>query len=600
MKSFIMDFHIDKIYQPTKNELIFYLKKPPKNFSSSKNSTLRNYKLLLNISSNYSRLGFIDQNIENPVQPSMFCMSLRKHLTNAKLINISQQGFDRIVFFDFETFNEVKDKVFVRLIIEIMGRHSNIILVSKDDLILDCLKKVNDNMSAKRQLLPKLKYKLPPTEKKFNLLTDELNFILNRLLFFQDLTLKKSLIKSIEGLSPLLADEILFNSKIDLNILVKDVSDKMKNDLAASLSFFKDILIRKDVRPVLFLDKYKNPTYFSFIDLNHLSHQKSLNSDNSALVDSVVETNSFNKLIEIFYQEKGNADRTYQVTKNISHLLNNILNKLSNKLSMHKQEKINCQEKEKIQQCAILLQSNLHKIKKNSNFIVLENFFDSNKKMKIDLDVRLSGPQNAQKYFNKYKKMCVADKMLDQLIVDTQNEITYIESVLFNLMQIKNYDDLTQIQLELQEQGYLKIKKIKENHKHKTNKLNNKQTQVGFRKNQLSKIKSTDGFEILVGNNNINNDWLTFRYADKNDVWLHAQKIPGAHVVIITNGKDIPESTLKQAAELAVQNSKAKCNTSVDVDFTFIKHVKKFKGAKPGMVIYNNYKTITVKPMVSI
>lgn len=565
LKTKINNSYVDKIYQPTKNELIF-------NFRLFNNS----YKLLLNINSSQARVCLTEQKIENPNIPPMFCMLIRKYLNGSKLINIYQYNFERIVFFEFENKNEIGDKIFVKLIIEIMGRHSNIILVDQDNFIIDSIKRVSSSISRVRQILPKLKYTLPPSQNKKNILEHDLDNIIKNILLNKDLNLSQSLISSIEGLSPSLANQISFKILLDNNNLkIKDldINNLFLEKLKLELSNLKNILKNKTGKPIIFLDLDDNPKDFYFININQDFKSK--------------ELKSFNNLVDFFYEKKYYIDRASQRAKEILSILNNLLKKLNNKLEIQKKEKEYCKNKEKIQQKAILLQSNLYLINKNQDYIILDNFFDNNNKIKIDLDKKISAPANAERYFNQYKKLCVKDKMLDDLIISTQNEIIYIESVIDNIIRSNSQQNLDEIKLELQQEGYLKKSKDK---KDKKLKIKNKKPL-----DMIFKTKSQDGTDILVGNNNINNDWLTFKYANKNDIWLHTQKIPGAHVIIKSGGKEIIKDTLEQAARLAVQNSKAKDNSSVLVDFTLVKNVRKYKGAKPGMVLYENFKTIIIK-----
>lgn len=562
LKNKINNSYIDKIYQPSETELILNLR-----------ILNNNYKLLFNINSSSARFCLTDQKIENPSSPPMFCMLVRKYLSGAKLINISQYNLERIIFFDFETSNEIGDKIFIKLIIELMGRHSNIILVDQDNYIIDSIKRVTPSMSRVRQILPKLKYSLPPSQDKKNILEHDLDNIINYILLNKDLSLSESLLKSLEGFSPSLAEKIsskiLFNNN-NLKIKDLDINNLILKNLKLELLNLKNILKNKTGQPILFLDSNNDPRDFYFVNIN-----QDLNS---------TKLESFNSLIDFFYQKKSDLDRTSQRAKDILNILNNLLKKLNNKLELQRQEKQDCKNKEIIQQKAILLQSNLYLINKNQDYIILENFFDNNNKIKIDLDKKISAPANAEKYFNQYKKLCVKDKMLDDLIISTKNEIIYIESVIDNIIRSTSQQNLEEIKLELQEQGYLKTKKN----------LKNK-NKIKKPLEMILKFKSKDGFDILVGNNNINNDWLTFKHAQKNDIWLHAQKIPGAHVIIKSDGRKILESTILEAAKLAAKNSKAKDSSGVLVDYTLVKNVRKYKGAKPGMVLYDNFRTIIIK-----
>lgn len=558
----ILNCYVDKLYQPSKNEIVLHFR------------TKNNPKLLISANPTQSRIGFINGNIENPQVPSMFCMLLRKYLVNAKLVNVCQYNFERLVFFDFYTSNEVGDKISVRLVIEVMGKHSNFILLNQANVIIDSVKRIGSNMSRVRQVLPGMTYQLPPLLDKFNIINNSVDEIVNRILLFTNSILSEAIVKSIQGISFTMADEISFVIAKTRYFKIQDLNFNQIEQLKKSISDLKIIIENKIGTPFLFKTSDGKMKDFYFTKLCKFK-------DNSI----VSKKSSYSELIEEFYKSKSDECRIKQNANDVLKILASNLKKAKKKLKIQKLEKLNCGHKNKIQECAILLQSNLHLVNKNSSYIVVENFFNDNKKVKIELDSTISGAANAQKYFNKYKKLCVADKVLDELIVKTQNEIIYLESVIDAVIRSTSIENIMQIKIELQQEGYLK-KHIK----------HAKNVKTKYPKNSVLKIKSIDNFDILVGNNNVNNDWLTLKYANKNDIWFHTQKIPGAHVVIVTNGKEVPNTTIVQAAKIAAEHSRAKNDNLVSVDYTTIKNVKKIAGAKPGMVIYNNFKTVVVKP----
>lgn len=557
IKSKLLNLYVDKVYHTSKEEVVIY-------FRSS-----RNYKLLLNINAGYARITLTNQKIENPSEATMFCMLLRKYLNNAKLINLYQYDLERLVVLEFLTSNDVGDKIIIKLVVEIMGKHSNIILVTQDDLIIDSIKRVDLNMSKIRQILPKIHYQLPQNCNKINILTNSIGDILDNFILDDETEIQNQLVKNFQGFSKLLAKEVVYLAKYNFNF---DVNLGFKECLLKNLEELKNIVKNNLGKPYIFLNSKNQPKYFSFMPLKNLTDEGL----------RIKEADSYTELLEIFYAEKNNLDRITQNSKDMICKLMSLQKKLKNKLKIQKEEKLNCKDKDKLQQCAILLQSNLYKIQKGDEKIVLEDFFNNNQPVTIKLDPALSAAANAQKYFNKYKKMCMADKMLTDVIINTENEIEYIDSVIDNILRSDTRENLELIKIELQEQGYLR--------KSKDNSVTRK-----LPKNKFLKIQSIDGFDILIGNNNVNNDNLTFKQASKNDIWFHAQKIPGAHVIVVTNGRSVPLTTLEQAATLAAEHSKGKDENLVSVDYTEVKNVKKFKGARPGMVIYDNFKTIIVR-----
>lgn len=557
IKSKLLNLYVDKVYHTSKEEVVIYFR------SSS------NYKLLLNINAGYARITLTNQKIENPSEATMFCMLLRKYLNNAKLINLYQYDLERLVVLEFLTSNDVGDKIIIKLVVEIMGKHSNIILVTKDDLIIDSIKRVDLNMSKIRQILPKIHYQLPQNCNKINILTNSIDNILDNFMLDDEIEIQNQLVKNFQGFSKLLAKEVVYLAKYNFDF---DVNLGFKECLLKSLEELKNIVRNNLGKPYIFLNSKNQPKYFSFMPLKHLTDEGF----------KIKEADSYTELLEIFYAEKNNLDRITQNSKDMICKLMSLQKKLKNKLKIQKEEKLNCKDKDKLQQCAILLQSNLYKIQKGDDKVVLEDFFNDNHPVTIKLNTALSAAANAQKYFNKYKKMCMADKMLTDLIINTENEIEYIDSVIDNILRSDTRDNLELIKIELQEQGYLR--------KSKDNSIKRK-----LPKNKFLKIQSVDGFDILIGNNNVNNDILTFKHASKNDIWFHVQKIPGAHIIVLTNGRSVPITTIEQAATIAAEHSKAKDENLVSVDYTEVKNVKKFKGARPGMVIYDNFKTIIVR-----
>lgn len=557
IKSKLLNLYVDKVYHTSKEEVVIY-------FRSS-----RNYKLLLNINAGYARITLTNQKIENPSEATMFCMLLRKYLNNAKLINLYQYDLERLVVLEFLTSNDVGDKIIIKLVVEIMGKHSNIILVTQDDLIVDSIKRVDLNMSKIRQILPKIHYQLPQNCNKINILTNSINDIPDKFMIDDEIEIQNQLIKNFQGFSKLLAKEVVYLAKYNFNF---DVNLGFKECLLKNLEELKNIVKNNFGKPYIFLNSKNQPKYFSFMPLKHLTDEGL----------RIKEADSYTELLEVFYAEKNNIDRITQNSKDMISKLMSLQKKLQNKLKIQKKEKLDCKDKDKLQQCAILLQSNLYKIQKGDEKIVLEDFFNNNQPVTIKLDPALSAAANAQKYFNKYKKMCMADKMLTDVIIKTENEIEYIDSVIDNILRSDTRENLELIKIELQEQGYLR--------KSKDNSVTRK-----LPKNKFLKIQSIDGFDILIGNNNVNNDNLTFKQASKNDIWFHAQKIPGAHVIVVTNGRSVPLTTIEQAATVAAEHSKGKDENLVSVDYTEVKNVKKFKGARPGMVIYDNFKTIIVR-----
>ena len=550
---------VEKIYQPEIDEIIMHIRIQGKSL-----------KLLLSANSNYPRVHFTEVNKDNPAIAPNFCMVLRKYLQGSKIVSIIQPNFDRIIKFRFETFDELNMVKSIDLIVEMMGRHSNIILVhSETNIIIDSIKKVSLDVSRYRQVLPGLKYIMPPSQNKFNPLDIE-----NPEDFFKALKpnshmpLYKSIINSFTGVSPLIAREICYQSENEEDLLLNNLSQESLDNLYnAFYNIFKKV---KNNNYIPSYYTYDNNKYIDFnvIDINHLSSYIKH------------ETDTVSSMLEIFYIECDIRERIYQkshsLRKNITTKLNRLYNKMQN---LHK-DLAKAKKLDIYKLKGDLLTSNLYKINKNDDKIEVVNFYDENyPTITIKLDKKLSPAQNAQNYYKKYNKAKKALSEIDRQLKITKTEIDYLEQIIVSIDQSHYISDLDEIQNELIETGYIKKRSKKNNIKH-------------YKQSGYSKYISSEGFEILVGKNNKQNDEITFKVANKDDLWFHIKDMPGSHVILKTDNKEPGEISLLEAANLAAYYSKAKGSPNVSVDYTLRKHVRKPKGAKPGMVIYDNQVTI--------
>lgn len=561
----IVGTRIDKVYQPSRDEVILLFR------------TKSNPRLFISVRSSSARINFTNSHIENPAVPPMFCMLMRKYLVNAKLLNISQRELERIILFKFENCDDIGNKFEVTLVVELMGRHSNIILVNSDNIIIDSIKRVGHDISRVRQILPHIQYAWPPDQYKINILSASKDKILQKIQSCDSEFFVNALMKSIQGISQIIAKEIVFFSTKNYNSKLKDLSSEELGRATFFINKIADLINSSSACPALINNLDGIPKDFACIPIQQYKDTM-----------LIKKFDSFSTLLDSFYQQKDNLDRIKQRTDSLYQILITKYSKISKKLTIQIQEKQDCQQRHLYQQYGILIQSNLHNITKSAITVRVDNFFDEdNTKIDIPINPELSPIANAQYYFNKYKKMCAADKKLDLLITNTKNELIYLDSVLDNITRSTTQSDIDEIRAELEEEGY--VKRSSQHSKNKKSKTKNPLS-------NLIRVQSIDDITILAGRNNIQNEWLTLKYANKNDVWFHAQKIPGAHVVIIANGKDISQTVIEQAATIAAANSKARSSNLVPVDYTTIKNVKKFKGAKTGMVTYDNFKTIFVKP----
>ncbi len=548
---------VDKVNQPTRDEIILNLR--GKGFG---------YKLLLCVRADSPRIHFTSHNIDNPPVPPMFCMLLRKHLQGAMIKNVRQHESDRILFIDFDATNEIGDRVELTVCIEIMGKHSNLILISGEKII-DSAKRVDYLTSSVRQILPGLDYKLPPEQDKLSLDTEEVTVCLDRILSYKEKFLSSAIMNSIQGVSPVVSREIASRVTGD-DLAVGALTSLQLQRLTNLLEEIKRS-IHDSSKVYMLLQKDGKPK-----DISHFN----ITQYGDAL--DVKEYDSCSELLDDFYFERDRINRINHRAHELIKLLNNLLERAVRKLALQREELIKCENKEQLRLYGELILANLFRLKKGTDYYEVENYYDNCNIIKIPCNPALSPTQNQKKYYKEYRKAQTAEKMLADLIAQGEQEIIYLESVLDELSRADTDSEISAIRLELSNGGYIK------NTKGKKQKPPKELPPIEF--------NSSDGFKILVGRNNVQNEKLSLKLAGKNDMWLHTQKIPGSHVVIFGEGRDISDEAIEEAAVIAAYHSKAKDSSLVPVDYTRAKAVKKPSGGKAGMVIYHEYWTIIVNP----
>lgn len=541
---------IDKIHQPSKDEVVFHIRKKD-----------GNTKLLLSARSGSARICFTDESFENPQVPPSFCMLMRKYLSGAKFTGCIAVEGERIIILSFNATSEMGDSVDIDVAAELMGRYANIVLINRQGKIIDAMKRVDADASSLRQLLPGLTYKLPPNRDnpKFISQTDE---VLNKVFAFEG-TVSQAFLKSALGIGPVIAREIEY---------LADTGD----EYAATLTQRKKQAVTDAVKTVIgyynnpvytvVYNRQKKPSEYSFMPLTQYDG---------------LETKTYptlNILLDEYYREKDRAERLRQKGKDLHRLVRNLLDRTARKQTARREELEGSVDNEKYRIYGELLTANLHSIEKGMKSVVVNNYYDGTD-MTIKLDPKLTGNQNAQKYYKEYKKKQTAVKMLTGLIQQGEIELEYLQSVEYNVNNASTEAELMAIRSELHDAGYLKYFKTREK----------KQKPQDF-----IRYKSSDGFLILVGRNNVQNDRLTMKLARGKDMWFHTKKAPGSHVVVMSEGMDIPLATQNQAAMLAVYYSSLKGTAKVEVDYTFVKNIRKTNDLKPGMVIYDTYESAAV------
>ncbi|CCQ96047.1 Fibronectin-binding protein A [[Clostridium] ultunense Esp] len=558
----ILGGRVDKIYQHERDEILINI------YNRGKNR-----KLLISASSNNPRIHLTNCGKSNPSSPPMFCMLLRKHLTGGIILNIEQFHMDRIIFIDISSLDELGQPIEKRLIVEIMGKYSNIILIDKISFrVIDSIKRVTPDMSRIRQVLPGVEYKYPHQNNKINpldLAEDQ---------FFQligqdngNRPIYRFFYTNYIGLGPLISKEICFQSNIDMDRPLASITFEEKKKI---FSIFMAIVKRirdNNFKPILIKNNHgRNYKAFYALDIEQFGNNKILLASISQVLDE-------------YYIKNDTLDRVNQKAQSLRKSVQTKLERSLNKLAKQKQELLDSKNREKFKIYADLISANLYRIDKGLSQVELENFYSENmEKIIVPLDERYSPAENAQKYYKRYSKLKNANQLLLEQIPETEEEIDYLENVLNSIDHCTEVLELDEIKEELIKEGYLKgsIKKKQ-------------------KKDMVSKpyqYISSDGFHIFVGKNNRQNDFLTLKTAHKEDLWLHVQKMPGSHVIVKTENRRVSEKTLEEAAILAAYYSKAKNSTNVAVDYTERKNVKKPKKAKAGMVIYENFSTIFVTP----
>lgn len=547
--------HIEKIYMPSKNEFVFYLKS--RGFSK---------KLYAGLNPQGARLGFTQISFENPQTPPMFCMLLRKHLASGKITDIRTFGAERVISFSVQTTNELGDKIINSIVFELIGKSTNLILTGPDLKIIDVLRR-SDFEKSSRILAPGAVYSLPQSD-KCDILTGDLLRVCEKITA-QSIPLCDAILNNMGGMSPLVCRETAF-------ICCKSV-DMPANRVESDCVFNALNHIRNEIlnggTPYLILGRSGVPKDFSYININQ--YQNLCTTEKYA---------DFSGLMERFYAEKEHIRRMNNAKSDIMRLVKNSILRTSKKLQLRKAELEKSKNREDLRVCGELIKANLYRIEKGASKADVENYYDADlSRLTIKLDPTISPSANAARYFKNYKKACTAAATLDSLIEECEGELVYLESVLYELCHADNLKELGEIKKELAEMGYFK------------------KTYVAPKKSQpVSKpmMFEKNGFAIAVGRNNLQNDILTLKTAAKGDLWFHAKQIHGSHVILFTNKAEPDDETVEYAAQLAAFYSKATDSDRVAVDYTYVKYVKKPSGAKPGMVVYSTNKTVFVNPQV--
>ncbi len=551
----ILGGRIDKVYQPEKDEIILGIR-----------SMGQAYKLLLTSNASNPKFHFTQTNPSNPMTPPLFCMVMRKHLQSGKIIKIEQPDFDRILNIYVESLNELGDYSVKKLVLEIMGRHSNIILTDENNTILDCIKHIGHDTSSVREVLPGREYTLPPSQGKINTLElDDNNFkeVLGNNPSFE---IQSVIYKNYTGISPIAASEICYRANVNGSTPVEALTDIQKEVIFNEFARLVEDIKANRFYPESITNEKGKTIDFSPIEMSQFNGFE------------IKKYTSISELIESFYANRDFAYRIGQKTQDLRKLITQNIERCIRKKDIQMQTLRSIKNRDELRLKGELLTANIYSIKKGMTTVELPNYYSENQELvAIELDSNKSPSENAQKYYKSYNKAKRTFEALKDQIKSNDEELAYLESVLTSVNNCTDEQDVKEIRRELREEGY--VKKVK-NQKDKSKKHS---VPLHF--------ISQDGFDIYVGKNNIQNDELTLKFARPRDIWMHTKNIPGSHVIIVANGHTIPDTTLNEGAMLSAFYSKAKNSSKVPVDYTEKKNVKKPNGSKPGFVIYETNKT---------
>ncbi|MCL2044780.1 MAG: NFACT family protein [Oscillospiraceae bacterium] len=556
----IVDMRIERISQPQRDVLVFSVR-----------GLGKSHKLLLSAGPSDGRVHITTYQFENPKTAPMFCMLLRKHLLGARIVSIEQPQSERVLILNMDAPDALGYVEKKQLIVELIGRSSNIILVDKEGLIVDCLRRIGGEMSDRRMVLPGLFYAYPPPQEgkldpmsNFN---DKWNEAFGNA---KEKFVDRWLLSTFYALSPLICRELSYRAYGSVDFEIAAITDG-----GASLHEALDMLImeRKAAlsKPWMLQSYDDEPKDFSYTKIKQ--YEDSYN---------VVEMDSFSQLLDSFHTRRAQMQRISQSASSLTKNLKNNRDRLVRKLEMQTQELGDTMKRDRIRETADIIMANLHSMKQGDSQLIAEDFYDSNNELRtIFLDSKKSPQQNAAQYYKEYNKAKTAQTHLEKQITLGQNELAYLQSVLSQIDLVESESDMQSIREELMETGYLKAPKNK-------GKIRaTKATNV---------FETSSGYKVLVGRNNIQNDQLTMKTADKSDFWFHSQTHQGSHVVLCCDGQTPDEQSVLEAATIAAYFSSARSEDKVSVDYTFVKFVKKPSGSRPGFVTYTNYKTIIVKP----
>ena len=552
---------IDRICQTSKQDIYIYVRQPGKT-----------YTVYFSINPQNPMVNITQFQPENPPEPPVFCMVLRKQLEAGRIASISQYGLDRIILIDIDTLGSKGVIITKTLVVELMGKYSNLILI-QDGTIMDAFRKVGENNNRIRTVLPAQEYELPPTQDSINILTNDINDLIDKIKIYREADLYKALLASGLGFGPITVREIIYRAGLYPELLLKDMEKVDFSSLYNAIDELKKAYSKKTFSPTMVIDKKQKIKAMAPFPL-HIFSQK----DVSFTVKTFEDCNSMMESSKKYF-----AHNSLPEKDNYKKIIHSEINRLTKKEKILREDLVKAQKAEKQRIKADNLMTYQHQFKDHQDSeISVPNIYDENGAIiKIALDTKLTLIQNAQNYYKKYDKLKRSKEMLEIQIKRCVNDKIYAQSIESALESSNTLSDVDDIKNELIKAGYLKADTRKK---------------ASVAPSKPYKFKLPNGMILYVGKNNFQNDKLTFKLAHKDDIWLHTKDIPGSHLVIDTKGDEVDEDTLILASQIAVHFSKASTSSKVPVDYVPIKYVKKPSGAKPGFVIFTNNKTLYITP----
>ena len=552
----LLNLRIDKVQQPARDQVVLLLR--------------GNKRLLLNAGANAPRLQLTNLLRDNPAEPPMFCMLLRKQLVWARVADITQPGLERLVRMELDVTDDFGQPGRRTLVLEAMGRRSNLILLDGEGRVIDCMRRVDAEMSAARQVLPGLFYEQPASTGRLPFLEETEEGFREKLSQVNpEVQLDRFLLDAYFGIAPLMARELAFRACGETDGRLCGLDADARERFEAAFFQFAGNVNANNFTPIL-LKRDGVPFEFSALQV----HQYGLAAETEVF-------ESFSALLDSFYEAKEKQERVRQRGADLIRTATTARDRVRRKLALQEKDYAATQERDALRLSGDLITANLYRMERGARKLVCQNYYDENlAEVTIPLDPLLTPQQNAAKYYKRYTKAKTAEKYLREQMALARRDLSYLESILQEIDQAESEQDFMDIRSEMRDAGFIRKQGKK----------------VPQRPSKPREFRTSGGFRVLVGRNNRQNDKLTLKDADYRDLWFHVQKLHGSHAILVTNGREPGDQDITEAAILAAYFSQAKDSANVPVDCTQVKNVKKPAGARPGMVIYTTYRTVNVTP----